>query len=391
MSIQITKPTLEQIESLKTPFYYYDINLLEDTLKIVTKNASEYGFKIHYALKANFDDHILGIMKKWGLGVDCVSGGEVRLAVESGFNPQEVVFAGVGKTDSEIEYALDKGIYSFNCESREEVEVINHLAASKGVIAPIALRINPDVDPKTHKYITTGLKDNKFGISYIEIDEIIEKLPTLKNIKVIGIHFHIGSQITQFEVFEYLCKRVNTISSWFTEKGINIEHINVGGGLGINYDHPEAEPVPDFARYFKIFADNLTLTEGQTLHFELGRSIVCQCGMLVSKVLYNKKTSSGKEYILIDASMTELIRPALYGAKHTFENLSKNGKDVEDKTYGIAGGVCESSDIFSHETTLPETKRGDIILIKSAGAYGRAMASQYNLRDLPCSYYSDKL
>ena len=327
-------------------------------------------------------------IRQYDLGVDCVSGNEVRCAIEAGFPAEKIVFAGVGKSDDEIIYALEQNIFSFNCESREELEVINSLAAQRNKTARIALRINPDVDPHTHQHISTGKADNKFGISYTEIDEVLAQLQTLNNINITGIHFHIGSQISQMKVFEYLCKRVNTIAEWFEEKGLNLSHINVGGGLSINYENPDANPVSNFKEYFEIFAQNLHLRPGQTLHFELGRSVVGQCGTLISRVLYNKTTGSGKRFIIIDASMTELIRPALYQAHHAIVNLSSDQGAI---TYNVAGGVCESTDVFAKDIVLPETKRGDIIAIKSAGAYGSSMASRYNLRNLPASVYSDKL
>lgn len=391
MAIEIRKPSVAEISKYKTPLYFYDMELLEQTLKNLTLESSKYGFKVHYALKANFNSRVLELVKRYGLGIDCVSGGEVRRAIESGFEANEVVFAGVGKSDDEINYALDSKIYCFNCESRQELEVINELAEKRGVKARIALRLNPEIDPETHHYITTGLKDNKFGISYHEIGEVLEQISSLNNIKICGIHFHIGSQIRQLDVFANLCTRVNSIAEWFSQKGVELDHINVGGGLGINYEDPESEPIVDFKRYFAIFAEKLSLKEGQTLHFELGRSIVAQCGMLVSRVLYNKSTASGKRYAIIDASMTELIRPALYGASHAIENISKSDKECAVESYSIAGGVCESSDIFTDMIELPETQRGDIIIIKSAGAYGSCMASNYNLRPLPEEIYSDTI
>lgn len=390
MSITINKPSLKVIEGLKTPFYYYDMNLLRATLGEMSSEADKYGFVVHYAIKANNELPILKEIKKYGLGVDCVSGQEVKCAIEAGFSASHIVYAGVGKSDDEINYALDQNIFSFNVESQEELVVINELAVKKGVVARVALRINPDVDPKTHQYISTGLKDNKFGISYEEINSVLEVLDELKGVKIIGIHFHIGSQITNLEVYEYLCKRVNSIVVWFKERNIVLDHINVGGGLGVNYENPENEPIADFKRYFKIFADGVSLEKGQTLHFELGRSIVAQCGMLVSRVLYNKVTGSKKKYVIIDASMTELIRPALYKAHHAIENISKLSLETNE-VYSVAGGVCESSDVFTNEIMLPETSRGDVIVIKSAGAYGSSMSSRYNLRVLPHSIYSDNV
>ena len=379
---------VQKIKNIKTPFYYYDMELLHTTLKKLTEESGKYGFHVHYALKANFDPRLLQEIRQYGLGVDCVSGNEVRCAIEAGFPAEKIVFAGVGKSDDEIIYALEQNIFSFNCESREELEVINSLAAQRNKTARIALRINPDIDPHTHQHISTGKADNKFGISYTEIDEVLAQLQTLNNINITGIHFHIGSQISQMKVFEYLCKRVNTIAEWFEEKGLNLSHINVGGGLSINYENPDANPVSNCKEYFEMFAQNLHLRPGQTLHFELGRSVVGQCGTLISRVLYNKTTGSGKRFIIIDASMTELIRPALYQAHHAIVNLSSDQGAI---TYNVAGGVCESTDVFAKDIVLPETKRGDIIAIKSAGAYGSSMASRYNLRNLPASVYSDKL
>lgn len=374
-----------KLQNLPTPFYFYDIELLRATLKAVKDSAAPYNYKVHYALKANFDSRILEEVRQAGLGADCVSGNEVRAAIECGIPSSEVVFAGVGKSDSEINYALEQKIFSFNCESREELEVLNELAEKKGCTANIALRVNPDVDPKTHAHISTGKADNKFGISYTEVDEVVTQIDKLQNINIVGLHFHIGSQIRDMEVFEKLCKRINEIKGWFIERGIKIEHLNMGGGLGIDYDDPDAEPIPDFAALFDIVNKNLEVEAGQTVHFELGRSIVAQCGELISRVLYNKTTPSGKQIVIIDAGMTDLLRPALYGAKHKVENLSSK---AENQTYTVVGPICESSDTFAKDIELPATKRGDIIAIRSAGAYGMAMASNYNLRDLPKSVYS---
>lgn len=375
---------VEKIKSIDTPFYLYDIDLLRRTLQKVREGASRHGFFVHYALKANFDPRILQEVRSFGFGTDCVSGGEVRASVEAGFDPAGIVFAGVGKRDDEIEYALEKGILAFNCESLEELEVIDRIAARTGRRARVALRINPDVDPQTHRNISTGQADSKFGIAYTEIEEALERIGSLCNISIMGLHFHIGSQILNLKVYEYLCKRVVSIISWFEEHGVKITYINVGGGLGINYESPRTEPIPDFDAYFRIFADNLPLRADQTLHFELGRSIVGQCGALITKVLYNKKTASGKNYVLVDASMTELIRPALYGAHHHIENLTPHeGTEL----YSIAGGVCESSDIFARDIKLPVTRRGDYLAMHSAGAYGQSMASCYNMRPLPRSVY----
>ncbi len=384
-----TRETITRFQSLRTPFYYYDMALLRRTLETVKASAGRYGYIVHYAMKANFDTRILEEVKAMGFGVDCVSGGEVRAAVEMGFPASGVVFAGVGKSDWEITYSLEHDIFCFNVESSHELQVINEIAGNMGRKARIALRINPDVDPMTHKYISTGKADNKFGISYTEVDEVITQLDSLKNVEIVGLHFHIGSQIREMKVYEYLCNRVNTIQEWFRDRGVKLDHINLGGGLGIDYDNPDGEPMPDFARLFDIVHANLNVPEGVSVHFELGRSIVGQCGSLISRVLYNKQTAGGKNVLIIDAGMTDLIRPALYQAKHVIENLTSTSP--QKKEYMVVGPVCESSDTFDKAAVLPESRRGDIIALRSAGAYGSAMASNYNLRDIARSEYSDRL
>ncbi|MDR2885546.1 MAG: diaminopimelate decarboxylase [Rikenellaceae bacterium] len=379
----------QALEGLQTPFYLYDMELLRRTVGAVVAASSPHGYKVHYAIKANFERPIVAEIIKAGLGVDCVSGNEVRYAIEQGCPARSVVFAGVGKSDREIEYALQQGIFAFNCESRHELDVINEIAGRMGVVADVALRINPDVDPLTHKHTSTGHADSKFGISYKEVDEVVERLPQLKNVRITGLHFHIGSQITDLRVYEYLCRRANTLVAWFVERGFSFLHINLGGGLGIDYLSPDENPVPDFAAFFDIFARNLELPAGLEVHFELGRSIVGQCGELISRVLYNKTTAEGTEVAIIDAGMTELIRPALYQAVHSIENLSGEGRP--EREYMIAGPVCESSDTFARGLRLSELRRGDLVTLKSAGAYGTAMASRYNMHDLPGSVYSDTL
>lgn len=379
------RDVLDRLQGLPTPFYYYDMELLRATLSSVMESANKYNYKVHYAIKANFDSRIIEEARKAGLGADCVSGNEIRRAIECGIAASEIVFAGVGKSDAEIEYALEQGIFSFNCESREELEVINEIACRMGRKASIALRINPDVDPMTHAHISTGKADNKFGISYTEIDEVVAQIDTLLNIEIVGLHFHIGSQIRNMEVFEKLSLRINEIKGWFIERGIEIKHLNMGGGLGVDYEDPDGEPMPNFEALFAVINQNLIVEPYQTVHFELGRSIVAQCGELITRVLYNKTTPSGRKIVIVDAGMTDLLRPALYGATHKVENLSST---AENQTYTVVGPICESSDTFAKDIELPATKRGDIITIRTAGAYGMAMASNYNLRDLPQSVYS---
>ena len=378
---------IDKFKNIPTPFYYYDLNVLRDTLKEINQLTAGHNFEVHYALKANVNPEILEIIKEAGLGADCVSGGEVQAAVNAGIPSSKIVFAGVGKADWEINLAVENDIFCFNVESVPELEVINELAAAKNKTASVALRINPNVDAHTHNYITTGLNENKFGINMEDIDKVIHVLPDLKNIRMIGIHFHIGSQITDMTAYHNLCVRITEIEEIFASKNIIVQHINVGGGLGINYEHPNHFPIPEFETYFRTFKEHFNLLPGQTLHFELGRSVVAQCGSLISKVLYVKEGST-KNFVILDAGFTDLIRPALYQAYHRIENLSS---DLPVEQYDVVGPICESSDVFDKDCYLNKTRRGDIIAIRSAGAYGEIMASQYNLRALPKAYTSDKI
>jgi diaminopimelate decarboxylase len=367
-----------ELQKYKTPFYFYDLELLQKTLSVINTESKRYNYHVHYAFKANTNLKIIEFVKNNGFGADCVSGNEVKCAIEKGFKNSEIVFAGVGKSDDEIIYALDKDIFCFNCESIQELEVINELANLKNKVAQIALRINPNVDAYTHKYITTGLEENKFGINPYEFETVIEKLKNLPHLKFIGLHFHIGSQITDLTPFKNLCTRVNEINNYFLNKGFDLPLINVGGGLGINYQEPDNGAIVDFGAYFKLFHDFLDLRKNQELHFELGRSVVGNCGSLISKVLYIKN-GINTNFAILDAGMTELIRPALYQAFHKIENISS----IEEGTvkYDVVGPICESSDCFGKAVELNVTKRGDLIAIRSAGAYGEVMSSKYNLRD----------
>ncbi len=382
----ISENIIKKISQHKTPFYLYDLDLLQKTIDSVKTESLKYNYHVHYAFKANVNSKIINLIKNNSLGADCVSGNEVKCAIENGFSPSKIVFAGVGKSDDEINYALENNIFCFNCESLQELEVINELAIKQNKIASIALRINPNVDAHTHKYITTGLEENKFGINPYEFESVIEKIKTLINIKLIGLHFHIGSQITDLTPFKKLCTRVNEINSFFLNKGFDLPIINVGGGIGINYHEPDKESIIYFASYFKVFKDFIELRKNQELHFELGRAIVAQCGSLISKVLYIKN-GINTNFAILDAGMTELIRPALYQAYHKIENISSISKTI--LKYDVVGPICESSDCFGKAVELPETKRGDLIAIRSAGAYGEVMASRYNLRDEVRSYFNE--
>jgi diaminopimelate decarboxylase len=380
-----TEYPLSQFSKLETPFYYYDKKVLLDNIEKVKEAVEKFGFQMHYALKANANAEILAPIVDAGFGADCVSGEEIKTAIKSGFASESIAFAGVGKSDKEILAGLKHGIFSFNVESIQELVVINRLAEELGKTARIALRINPNVDAKTHRYITTGIEENKFGINPWEFEEILGLLKTLGNIKLVGLHFHIGSQITNLDVFKGLCSKVNQIQEWFLNNHIIAEHINVGGGLGIDYTKPDE--LPDFNQFFQIFADHLSLRPKQQLHFELGRSMVAASGSLIARVLFVKKGIS-TNFAILDAGMTELIRPALYQSYHQIENLSNDGPH---EVYDVVGPICESSDCFGKAVSLPSTKRGDLITIRSTGAYGEVMSSGYNLRRKAKAYYSDQI
>jgi len=380
-----TPDKVKHLESQETPFYYYDLALLDQTLKALNSATEKHHFHVHYALKANVNSEILKHIHAAGLGADCVSGNEILHALECGFTPKDIVFAGVGKSDREIHIALENDIKCFNCESIAEMEVLDMLAAGVGKTAEIALRINPEVDAKTHKYITTGLQENKFGIHLSMLDAATDALKKLPNLKLIGIHMHIGSQVTDLEVFRRLANRANELQRWFEEKGISLKHLNLGGGLGVDYMQPDTEPIADFNSYFDIFGELLERRPGQEVFFELGRSIVAQCGSLISRVLYVKKGVE-KQFLVLDAGMTELIRPALYQSNHHIQSLSST---MSENTYDVVGPICESSDCFAKDVKLPQASRGDLLALRTAGAYGEVMASRYNLRDLPKAVYSE--
>lgn len=377
---------VDKFQHVRTPFYYYDTDLLRETLRAINQETSKHErFIVHYAIKANANPKVLRVISQAGLGADCVSGGEIQAALQAGFPANKIVFAGVGKSDWEINLGLDKDIFCFNVESVPELEVINQLAAEKGKTARVCFRINPDVGAHTHANITTGLAENKFGIAMRDMESVIEEASRMQNIQFIGLHFHIGSQILDMGDFEALCNRINELQDQLERHHIRIENINVGGGLGISYEHPNRLPIPDFKAYFETYAHHLKLRPGQTLHFELGRAVVAQCGTLITRTLYVKQ-GTYKQFAIVDAGMTDLIRPALYQAFHKIENISS---DEPLETYDVVGPICESSDVFAKAIDLNKCHRGDLMAIRSAGAYGEIMASQYNCRQLPLGYVKE--
>lgn len=389
----------EKFKGIRTPFYLYDTNILRKTLETINAETSKYdNFFVHYAVKANANLKVLKVINESGLGIDCVSGGEIEQVLKAGFPANKIVFAGVGKSDWEIELGLEKGILSFNVESIQELEVINEIAERMNKVATVCFRINPNVGAHTHANITTGLAENKFGIAMDDMEKVIEMAQGMKNVVFKGLHFHIGSQILEMDDFVALCNRVNELQDQLEAKGIKLEIINVGGGLGIDYNDPVGNPIPDFKAYFETYNKYLKLRPGQSVHFELGRAVVGQCGALITKVNYVKcntlqnyadNAKAGvKQFVIVDAGMTDLIRPALYDAHHKTYNISS---DEAEETYDVVGPICESSDVFDKDIKLNKTKRGDYVAMLSAGAYGEIMASSYNCRCLPEGYTTDEL
>ncbi len=375
---------LERFGELRTPFYYYDIPLLQKTLETVRAALQDRpSWQVHYAVKANANPVILRRIAAAGMGADCVSGGEILSALDAGFPASSIVYAGVGKADWEIALGLEQGIQRFNVESEAELEVIAAKAAEMGKTAPISLRVNPDIGAHTHAGITTGLAENKFGIFHGQLEPVIRRALELPNVQFCGLHFHIGSQILDMSDFAALCNRIADLREMLRRKGLPTGDINVGGGLGIEYGHPNHLPIADFDAYFGTF--KRMLPAETVVHFELGRSIVAPCGTLISRVLYVKDGLSRK-FAILDAGMNDLVRPAMYHAFHRIENLSSEGPELP---YDVVGPICESSDVFGKDVVLNECRRGDYIAIRSAGAYGESMASTYNGRPLPSCFFSD--
>ena len=362
---------VEKLQSIQTPFYYYDTELLRQTLRTINEEAGKHeGFVVHYAVKANANPRLLRIIREAGLGADCVSGGEIEASVKAGFPASKIVYAGVGKSDWEINLGLDNDIFCFNVESIPELEVINELAAQKGKVARVAFRLNPNVGAHTHANITTGLAENKFGIAMRDMLTVIAEAECMANVKFVGLHFHIGSQILDMGDFQALCNRVNELQDELERHRIHVEHINVGGGLGVDYEHPNRLPIPDFKAYFDTYAKKLKLRNGQTLHFELGRAVVAQCGSLITRTLYIKEGAT-KKFAIVDAGFPDLIRPALYQAYHKIENIAS---EEHIESYDVVGTSCESTDVFAKQTALNGARRGDMMAVRYAAAYGASMA-----------------
>lgn len=374
---------------MRTPIWYYDMELFRRTIDEAVRAAEAYNIKVHYSIKANYQKPLLEYIRSKGIGVDCVSGEEVSYAVEAGFEPSGIVFAGVGKTDEEIEIALKCGIGSFNCESLEELKILDEIAGAMGKVANVSVRINPDVDAHTHRFITTGLEMDKFGIPKRDMDRAVAILKKASNLNFKGLHFHIGSQITDVEnVFANECISANGIVSYFEDAGLRVDNIDLGGGLGVDYNNPDGHPVPEFELWFKTLRENLRCRKDQAVHVEPGRSLVAQCASLLSRVIFVKE-GERTNFMILDTGMNDLLRPALYQAYHKIENLTAASDEL--RLYDVVGPVCESTDVLATDRTLPLSSRGDMVTIRSVGAYGEVMSMGYNRRKAAVAVFSDDL
>ena len=364
-------------KNIKTPFYIYSEDSIKKNIKDYISDASQKTL-FCYSVKANSNLSLLKLIASQGMGFDVVSKGELHRAIKAGANPKRIVYSGVGKTKEEIAYALNNKILCFNVESEEELFAINSQASLMKLKADISIRINPDVKVKTHPYISTGMRENKFGIAYEDAFEIYKKAKQLDSINIVGIDFHIGSQIMSIEPYLDSISSVKKLIQKLDTIDIKLSHIDVGGGLGISY---KGEKLVDKSEYVKTIINSLSDLDLNII-FEPGRSIVGDCGILVSQVQYVKE-SSAKNFLIIDASMSELMRPPLYGAYHEITPIRKS--EMPNKVYDVVGPVCESSDFIGKERKL-NCKSGDLIVIQDVGAYGSVLSSNYNTRPRPAEY-----
>jgi diaminopimelate decarboxylase len=356
-----------------TPFYLYSASTIERHYRVFEEAFAGANHLICFSVKSNSNLAVLKLMATMGAGADIVSGGELYRALKAGIKPEKIVFSGVGKREDEIRFALDSGILMFNVESSEELETINRIAGDMNRKAQVSLRVNPDVDPKTHPYISTGMKKNKFGIPVTEAVSLYRKAATMDNIVAMGVDCHIGSQLTSTEPFGEAVAKLMELVNVLESDGISIRYIDVGGGLGIVYDK-ESPPLP--SNYAETILE-ATGNSDRTLIFEPGRVIVGNAGILVTKVLYNKKGST-KNFIIVDAAMNDLIRPSLYDVYQEVRTVIRS--DREEVVADIVGPICESTDFLARDHMLPRVDSGDLLAVMSAGAYGFPMASQYNSR-----------
>jgi len=369
---------LEELsKGITTPFYLYSENLIKQNIKEYISQSNDKTL-FCYSVKANSNLSILKLIASEGMGFDVVSMGELYRVIKAGCDTKKVVYSGVGKTRAEIRYALENNILCFNVESEGELFVINDEASAMGTTANISIRVNPDVAVDSHPYISTGLKDNKFGITYKNALSLYIKASKLSSLNIIGIDFHIGSQITSIQPFIDSIKSIRSLVSDLKKENINITHIDVGGGLGISY---EGEDIVRKADYIKEITDSLRDLNVNIL-FEPGRSVIGDCGLLVTQIQYIKESET-KNFMIVDASMSELIRPPLYNAFHKITPILK--RDNSHKKYDIVGPVCESADFLGKERSM-NSEVYDLLVIEDVGAYGFVLSSNYNTRPKPSEY-----
>jgi diaminopimelate decarboxylase len=364
-------------QEVGTPFYVYSFHAIRHQYLTLDKALSAVPHLICFAMKACSNQAILKIFLREGSGIDTVTGGELYRALAAGCDPQKIVFAGVGKSTEEIAYALQSNILMFNVESPQELSAIEAVAAQQSKKARVALRVNPDVDPKTHPYIATGLKQSKFGVNIAEAQELVRLGKSLAHIEIIGIHSHIGSQITALGPFVEAAEKVAQLVRELQSAGIGIRYINLGGGIGIAYNDEHPPALAEYAEAIRQVIAPLQCT----LIVEPGRVLVGNGAVLVTRVLYTKKTPA-KNFIVVDAAMNDLLRPSLYGAYHAILPVEEARNQAESLVVDVVGPICESGDFLAKDRTLPPVHPADLLAVLSAGAYGFCMASNYNSRPL---------
>jgi diaminopimelate decarboxylase len=375
-NLYVEKVKIEEIEKeISTPFYCYSQSLIEENFDNFSKNFSFINHKICYAIKANSNINLVKILAKKDAGIDAVSSGEIFRAIKAGINPKKIVFAGVGKTEQEIEFALKNEVEEFSIESESELYLLSKIAKKLSKIAKIAIRVNPNIDANTHDKISTGRKGDKFGIDIDEAIEIYKIAKNLPNIEIFGIATHIGSQITSLEPFEKAFKKIRELYFDLKKEDIKIRNFDLGGGIGICYDNEKTINLTDYAAIIKEITKDLDIS----LTLAPGRAIIGNSGILVSKIIHIKQTSH-KDFLIIDAAMNDLARPSLYDSYHKI--IAINKKDGESQNYEIVGGICETSDVFGKNREFISPKSGDLIAILDAGAYGSSMSNEYNSRNL---------
>lgn len=366
-------PVRDVVDAVGTPVYVYSLARLRGAFRAFDDAFAGVRHLVCFSVKANSNLAVLRSFVNEGSGFDIVSGGELFRVLKAGADPGKVVFSGVGKTREEMEYALRSGILMFNVESEQEMEVLNRAAEGMGAVAPVSFRINPDVDPKTHPYIATGMKQSKFGIGVEPAVEAYRRAISLPCVKVVGVDCHIGSQLTSTLPFSDAAARVRAFIDALRQEGADIRYVDLGGGLGIRYD--DEEP-PEPGEYARALVDGVRGLDA-TLVLEPGRSLVGNAGALVTRVLYLKRTEA-KNFVVVDGAMNDLVRPALYGAFQGIRPVFR--REAESMTADVVGPICESGDFLARDRTIPTPVQGDLLAVMSAGAYGFTMASNYNTR-----------